>query len=88
MAILWDAGALAIVLVALVDGIPILTNLLGAFRYPKNDHKFKQKVNSCVSFSVISTEASKFQEMIHNPAFQALLQLIYLPSGDTFIFPF
>jgi hypothetical protein len=69
-----DAGALAIVLVAFVDGVPILSNVLDAFRRPPGDRKGKQKATSCISLSVISTETYKLLDMIRTPAFQMLLQ--------------
>jgi hypothetical protein len=86
MTIQWsllDAGALAIVLFAFVDGVPILSDLLDAFRHPPDDHQTKRRTfleskhsskSSCISLSLISTEASKLLDTIQNPAFQALLQ--------------
>jgi hypothetical protein len=71
---LLDAGALAVVLVAFVDGVPMLSDLLVAFRYPANDHRSKQKGISCISLSLIRTEASKLLDTIQTPAFRALLQ--------------
>jgi hypothetical protein len=69
-----DAGALAVVLIAFMDGVPMLSDLLDAFRLPPNDPKSKQKAMSCIPLSSIRTEANKIWDMTQNPAFQVLLQ--------------
>jgi hypothetical protein len=86
MTIQWsllDAGALAVVLIAFVDGVPMLSNLLDAFRLRPNDRQSKPRTilesnhigtSLCISLSLISTEASKLLDTIQSPAFQALLQ--------------
>jgi hypothetical protein len=71
---LLDAGALAVVLIAFVDGVPILSNLLDTFKHLPSDRQSKHNVTSYISLSSIRTEASKLLDMIQTPAFQVLLK--------------
>lgn len=77
MTIQWgllDGGALAIILIAFVDGVPILSNLLDAFKRTLNDPSTQDAALSCISLASIRIEASKLLNMIQTPPFQALLQ--------------
>jgi hypothetical protein len=71
---LLDAGALAVVLIAFVDGVPILSNLLDTFKHLPSHRQSKHNVTSYISLSSIRTEASKLLDMIQTPAFQVLLK--------------
>lgn len=86
MTIQWsflDAGALAVVLIVFVDGVPILSDHLDAFRHHTDGHQPKRQtfgksrqnaLSPCISLSLISTEAAKLLDTARSPAFQVLLQ--------------
>lgn len=80
-----DGGAIALALIPFVDNVPILSDLLHAFRQlttttttttPKLERRDPSEDASspCIPLSLINSEARKLLETIQMPAFQALLQ--------------
>lgn len=76
-----DAGAIAFALIPFVDNVPMLCELLDAFREPSNTPKHNDVSDvsqdtklPCIPLSLINSEARKLLGTIQIPAFQALLQ--------------
>jgi hypothetical protein len=85
MTIQWsllNAGALAVVLITFVDGVPMLSDIVTAFRHPPNDCQFNHDAMSYISLSSIPPEAS---DLLHTVWTPASYNPGYLPSGDALV---
>jgi hypothetical protein len=80
-----EAGALAVILIAFVDGVPMLSNAVDTFRYPRSDlqstlgtsSESKERTRStytCISVSLLGRVASDLLDAAQTPVFRALLQ--------------